>query len=112
MKRESGVLLHISSLPGDYNGGSFGQAAKDFIDLLTESGFTYWQVLPFGMPDEHGSPYKSISAFAGNPYFIDLDTLYGEGLLTREELESQKQEMPYLCDFEALAARFAFLSKL
>ena len=107
MKRESGVLLHISSLPGDYNGGSFGQAAKDFIDLLAESGFTYWQVLPFGMPDEHGSPYKSISAFAGNPYFIDLDTLYGEGLLTREELESQKQEMPYLCDFEALAARFA-----
>ena len=106
MKRESGVLLHISSLPGDYYCGSFGQAAKDFVDLLADSGFTYWQVLPFGMPDEHGSPYKSISAFAGNPFFVDLDRLYGEGLLTCEELEEQKQSMPYLCDFAALAKRF------
>ena len=106
MKRESGVLLHISSLPGDYHCGSFGQAAKDFVNLIADAGFTYWQVLPFGMPDEHGSPYKSISAFAGNPYFIDLDALYGEGLLTLDELEAQRQTMPYLCDFEALAERF------
>ena len=102
LARASGVLLHISSLPGDYNCGSFGKSAKAFVDLLADSGFTYWQVLPFGMPDEYGSPYKSISAFAGNPYFIDLDRLYADGLVTLEELQKEKQESPYLCDFEAL----------
>ena len=72
MKRASGVLMHISSLFGDYSIGSFGESAKYFIDFLKDSGFSYWQVLPFCYPDDYNSPYKSYSAFGGNPYFIDL----------------------------------------
>lgn len=102
MKRSAGVLMHISSLYGDYGCGSFGAEAKEFIDFLSEAGFEYWQVLPFGMVDECNSPYKSYSAFAGNPYFIDLPTLKNEGLLTEEELGSARQETPYSCEFVRL----------
>lgn len=105
MKRESGILLHISSLPGEYGCGSFGEAAKAFVDLLAEAGFTYWQVLPFAPPDPCGSPYKSVSAFAGNPYLIDLPELAEEGLLSTEELAGERQENPYACDFERLQKR-------
>ena len=79
MDRKSGVLMHISSLYGDYSIGSFGNNAKEFIDFLKECGFTYWQVLPFLMADSFNSPYQSYSAFSGNPYFIDLDILYNKG---------------------------------
>ena len=72
MERKSGVLLHISSLPGDYSCGAFGKAGRDFVDFLAESGFSYWQVLPFCLPDEYESPYSSYSVFSVNPYFIDL----------------------------------------
>lgn len=64
--RSSGVLMHISSLPGEFGIGSFGKEAKDFIDKLSESGCTWWQVLPFGPTDSWNSPYASISAFAGS----------------------------------------------
>ena len=86
MKRASGVLMHVSSLPGEYSIGSFGREAKAFVDFLADSGFTYWQVLPFCMADDCNSPYKSYSAFGGNPYFIDLPTLAAKHLLTAEEL--------------------------
>ena len=76
MERKSGVLLHISSLWGDYSCGGFGDSAKEFIDFLFDSGFSYWQVLPFGIVDECNSPYKSYSTFSGNPYFIDLKKVY------------------------------------
>lgn len=102
MKR-SGVLMHISSLPSGYGCGSFGIPAYKFIDLLAESGFSIWQTLPFGWPDEYGSPYKAISAFAGNPYFIDLPTLRHEGLITDEELGSAIEKTPYLCEYKRLA---------
>ena len=81
--RRSGVLLHISSLPGDYGCGSFGRSALAFIDLLSDCGFSLWQTLPFCLPDGFGSPYKTVSAFSTNPFFIDLPTLFEEGLLTR-----------------------------
>lgn len=104
--------MHISSLPGDYGCGSFGIPAYKFIDFLAESGFSGWQVLPFGWPDEYGSPYKAISAFAGNPYFIDLPTLMHEGLLTPEELASSSQSTPYLCEFGRLSnERLSLLRK-
>lgn len=103
MNRKSGVLMHISTLPGEYSIGSFGKNAIDFIDFLSESGFSYWQTLPFCMTDECNSPYKSFSAFGANPYFIDLPTLYTKGLLTREELEEAKQKTPYLCEYDRLA---------
>ncbi len=110
MKRKSGVLMHISSLPGKFSCGSFGESAKKFIDFLEECGFSYWQVLPFCPVDEYNSPYKSYSTFAGNPYFVDLEILHKKGLITQEELELAEQESPYLCEFERLATeRFDLL---
>lgn len=112
MKRSSGVLMHISSLPGEYSCGTFGKEAKKFIDFLADCGFSWWQVLPFCPIDEYNSPYKSHSSFGGNPYFIDPETLYQKGLLTREELDSAKQETPYLCEFDRLSKeRFCLLQK-
>ena len=102
MKRKSGVLMHISSLFGGYSVGSLGKEAEYFIDFLADSGFSYWQVLPFCIPDSYGSPYKSPAAFGLNPYFIDLPTLYEEGLLTEEELVSARERTPYLCEYERL----------
>ncbi len=95
--------MHISSLWGDYSIGSFGKSALEFIDFLSESGFSYWQVLPFCLPDECNSPYKSYSAFSGNPYFIDLPSLFDDGLITAAELESARQDAPYSCEFSRLS---------
>lgn len=112
MDRTSGVLMHISSLFGEYSIGSFGEEAKSFIDFLKECGFTYWQVLPFCMADRFNSPYQSYSAFGGNPYFVDLTTLFEKGLLTKEELESAKQKTPYVCEYERLwEERLSLLKK-
>ncbi len=112
MKRASGVLMHVSTLYGDYSIGSFGENAKKFIDFLSDSGFTYWQTLPFCMTDEYNSPYKSYSAFSANPYFIDLDVLYNKGYLTKADLESARQGTPYSCEFKRLnSERFALLTK-
>ena len=94
--------MHVSSLHGEYGIGSFGKEAKEFIDFLAECGFSYWQTLPFCMTDECNSPYKSYSSFGANPYFIDLPTLFSEGLLTEDELMSAKQRSPYLCEYERL----------
>jgi len=102
MKRKSGVLMHISSLWGDYSIGSFGKEAKEFVDFLSECGFSYWQVLPFCMVDECNSPYKSYSAFGGNPYFVDLNILKDKGLLTEEELKTQLQTTPYSSEYVRL----------
>ncbi|MDO5478617.1 MAG: 4-alpha-glucanotransferase, partial [Clostridia bacterium] len=102
MNRSAGVLMHISSLYGDYSIGSFGKEAKEFVDFLSSMGFSWWQVLPFSMADECNSPYKSYSAFAGNPYFVDLPTLCEKGLLTKEELSSCRQKSPYGAEFERL----------
>ena len=71
--RGTGVLLHISSLPGPYGIGSMGENARKFADFLDDAGVKYWQILPI-CPTSYGdSPYQSFSSFAGNPYFIDLD---------------------------------------
>lgn len=102
MNRASGVLMHISTLYGDYGIGSFGKETKEFIDFLKECGFSYWQVLPFCMVDECNSPYKSYSAFAGNPYFIDLPTLFEEELITKEELNNARQKTPYSAEYVRL----------
>lgn len=79
--RGSGILMHISSLPSDYGIGTLGKEAYEFVDFLSETGQKYWQVLPIGPTSYGDSPYQSPSAFAGNPYFIDLPTLEEEGLL-------------------------------
>ena len=94
--------MHISTLYGDYSCGSFGKEAKEFIDFLSDTGFSVWQVLPFGTTDECNSPYKSYSAFGGNPYFVDLNKLYEKGYITYDELNRQKQNTPYSCEYKRL----------
>lgn len=86
MRRGAGVLLPVTSLPSPYGIGTFGRAAYAFVDFLRDAGQRYWQVLPLGPTSYGDSPYQSFSAFAGNPYFIDLDLLTEEGLLTPEEI--------------------------
>ena len=102
IKRASGVLLPLFAVPSEYSVGNFGRGAFEFVDFLASSGFTYWQVLPFCMTDEYNSPYKSYSSFAGNPYYIDLETLCAKKLLTRDELRAAKQQTPYVCEYERL----------
>ena len=112
MKRQSGILMHISSLYGDYSIGNFGKNAKEFVDFLTDNGFSVWQVLPFTVTDEYNSPYKSFSAFGGNPYFIDPEKLYGDGLISADDLKNCKQQTPFSCEFERLGKeRMALLRK-
>ena len=86
--RKSGILMHISSLPGPYGIGSMGKASYDFVDFLVSAGQSYWQILPLNPTGYGDSPYQSFSTFAGNHYLIDLDTLADQGLLTSEELGS------------------------
>jgi 4-alpha-glucanotransferase len=87
MSRASGILMHISSLPEDYGIGTFGEEAYRFADFLKASGQSYWQILPLGHTGYGDSPYQAFSAYAGNPYFVDLKILEQEGLLKREEFE-------------------------
>ena len=87
MKRQSGILLPIFSLPGRYGIGCFSKEARSFADFMKRCGQRYWQILPVGPTGYGDSPYQSFSTFAGNPYFIDLEKLIEEGLLTREECE-------------------------
>ena len=79
--------MHISSLPSKYGIGTLGIEAYKFVDFLYESGQTYWQVLPIGQTSYGDSPYQTFSCYAGNPYFIDLDMLVQDGLLTNEEVK-------------------------
>lgn len=85
--RKSGILLHISSLSSKYGIGNFGKEAYQFVDKLKEAGQSYWQILPLGPTGFGDSPYQSFSTFAGNPYFIDLEELINEGLLTKKECD-------------------------
>ena len=80
--------MHITSLPGPYGVGTMGKAAYDFVDFLREAGQSVWQILPLTPTGYGDSPYQSCSAFAGNHYLIDLDTLVEQGLLKKEELTS------------------------
>lgn len=86
--RSSGVLMHISSLPSPYGIGTMGKEAFKFVDFLAKSSQSYWQVLPI-CPTSYGdSPYQSFSSFAGNPYFIDLEQLCKDKLLTKAECQA------------------------
>ena len=84
--RRSGILLHISSLPSPWGIGTLGLEAYKFIDFLEASKIGVWQMLPTGPTGYGDSPYQGFSAFAGNPYFIDLDMLCEDGLLKPYEL--------------------------
>jgi len=108
MKRFSGVLLSVTSLPSRYGIGCFDKAAYDFVDWLEKAGQKYWQILPLGSTSHYGafdSPYQAYSAFAGSPYFISLDALVEEGVLTRDECDAvdfgaDPQKVDYKALFE------------
>lgn len=109
--RRCGILLPISALPSKYGIGTFGSMAYQFVDFLTLAKQSYWQILPLGPTSFGDSPYQSFCAFAGNPYFIDLDLLKEEGLLQDEDLETLK-DMPLRIDYGRLYHnRFEILRK-
>ncbi len=86
--RGNGVILPIFSLPSNYGIGTFGKAAYEACDFLSDASIRYWQILPLGQTSYGDSPYQSFSSFAGNPYFIDLDMLIEDGLLKSEDLDN------------------------
>ena len=88
MNRSAGILLPLSSLPSKYGIGCFSKSAYEFVDWLKEAGQSYWQILPLGPTSYGDSPYQSFSTFAGNPYFISLEALIEEGVLTEEECDA------------------------
>ena len=88
MKRSSAIILPIYALPSPHGIGTLGKAARDFVDFLADAGQAWWQILPVGPTSFGDSPYQSPSAFAGNPYLIDLDELVADGLLTQDEVEA------------------------
>ena len=88
MKRSCGILLPVSALPSPYGIGTLGKEAYDFVDFLHEARQSWWQMLPVGPTSYGDSPYQSFSAYAGNPYFVDLETLRADGLLKQAELEA------------------------
>jgi 4-alpha-glucanotransferase len=102
--RESGVLLHPTSLPGPHGIGDFGDAAFRFIDWLADAGQGLWQVMPLGPTGYGDSPYSSPSAFAGNPLLISLPWLAGDGLLTDDELRGAPWFPGDHVDFGAVGA--------
>src|SRR5690554_6314701 len=96
--RKAGILLHISSLPSNYGIGTFGKEAYNFVDFLESTEQSYWQILPLGPTSYGDSPYQTFSAFAMNPYFIDLDFLVKDKLLKRQEIIDSETE-PQAVDF-------------
>ncbi len=112
IKRSSGILLPISSLPSPHGIGTLGKAAYEFVDFLAEAGQSWWQVLPLGPTSYGDSPYQSFSAYAGNPYFVDLDMLCQDGLLLPEELELDWGSDPARVDYAKIYNnRFQLLQK-
>lgn len=112
--RTSGVLMPISSIPSPYGIGTMGKQARKFVDFLVKGGQKYWQILPI-CPTSYGdSPYQSFSSFAGNPYFIDLEYLCKDKLLTKKECESfQWGSNPKYVDYGIMyESRYALLRKV
>lgn len=110
--RECGILMPIFSLPSPCGIGAFSKEAYEFIDRLEEAGQRYWQILPLGPTGYGDSPYQSFSAFAGNPYFIDLEQLRAEGLLTSREYETAAGTVSRYIDYKQLYdTRFLLLRR-
>lgn len=112
MKRSSGILMPISSLPSPHGIGTLGAEARKFVDFLASAGQSWWQILPVSPTSYGDSPYQSFSAYAGNPYFIDLDLLCEDGLLTNDEVDAVNWGTnPARVDYSAIYnGRFPLLS--
>lgn len=111
-ERSAGVLLPISSLPGSYGIGNFGSGAYRFLDFLSSASFRLWQICPLGPTGYGDSPYQCFSAFAGNPYFIDLKPLLDDGLLQIEELEPLQRLSKDRVDYGGLYELFPGLLEI
>ncbi len=109
LQRRSGVLLHVTSLPGPFAHGVCGEEALRFIDRLADHGFRCWQFLPLGPVHGHGSPYESLSSFAANPELIDLRLLSQQGWLPEARLTEvlAGQCQPAMARREAIAHALA-----
>lgn len=103
---KSGLLMAVSALPSEYGIGSFGKACFEWLDFLDKTGTKCWQILPLNPTAYGDSPYQSPASFAGNPYFVDLEELYKEGLLTSDELDGEK------CKSERIDYRRLFLTRI
>jgi 4-alpha-glucanotransferase len=101
LKRGTGILLPIFSLPSKYGIGDFGEFSYKFVDLISKYGFKYWQILPLNPVDisTHNSPYMSFSLFAGNPLFISIEFLIKEKLIDEKDIgnlmEFKEDEVEY-----------------
>lgn len=107
--KQAGILLPIASLPSPYGVGTLGREAFRFIDFLKASNQTLWQLLPIHQTSYGDSPYQSPSAFAGNPYFIDIETLIEQGLLTKREVKDQPPTTEYVDYAHVYYARYPLL---
>lgn len=104
-QRASGILLHVTSLPGPYGCGDLGPEAFRFADFLADANQRWWQTLPVNPADRHGSPYSTFSAFAGDPTLISLQKLHEDGLLTRAEVKPFKGIDQHRIDYTAVRKR-------
>jgi 4-alpha-glucanotransferase len=100
-RRASGILLHLTSLPGAHGNGDLGSEARRFVDWLARAEQSYWQMLPVGPCGYGNSPYSAQSAFAGNPLFIALSPLVARGWLDESELENAPKEPAERVDYAA-----------
>lgn len=107
-KRRAGVLLHITSLPNQGEGGDLGREAFNFVNFLHDIGVTVWQTLPLGMPHGDGSPYQCLSAHAGNPALISIDWLLDKGWLKPEDVCSQRHVGNAICSKSCLLNKAFF----
>lgn len=108
---KSGLLMAVSALPSEYGIGSFGKACFDWLDFLDKTGTKCWQILPLNPTAYGDSPYQSPASFAGNPYFVDLEELYKEGLLTSDELDGEKCKSGRIDYGRLFLTRIAVLKK-
>ena len=113
MKRTAGILMPVFSLPSRYGIGCFSKSAYDFVDWLRGAGQTYWQILPLCPTSFGDSPYQSFSTFAGSPYYISLESLIEEGVLTESDCAAADfGTKPDRIDYEKLyQARYPLLRK-
>ena len=111
MKRKSGILLHISALPSKYGIGSFGTEAYEFVDYLVKSKQKVWEILPLNQTGFGDSPYSSCCSYSFNPYFISLDALNGQGLLTKKDLKENEDNGRYIDYGKLYTKRYNLLRK-
>jgi 4-alpha-glucanotransferase len=110
--RKSGILLHPTSLPGEWGIGDLGLSAYRFADFLADSGQQYWQILPLGPPGYGNSPYQTCSSIAGNPLLLSLQSLVAQGWLAAEDLQGKPLFPDSTVDFAAvIPSKLALIKK-